>query len=230
MSGFFTKGRVALIVALIILFAFMKFSGLTTLLTFEQIKMHRDLLLGEVNANYIPSVALYVVVYIAVTAFSLPGAAILALGGGFLFGTFQATIFVNVGATLGAACAFLITRYIVGGWMHNRFGENLTKFNSEIEQNGTYYLLTVRFIPVFPFFLINILAGLTKIPLKTFLWTTAVGILPGDIAYTFAGSQLGTIDSPGDIMSVNIIIAFLFLGMVSLIPAVVNKNRRKKVV
>ncbi len=227
MKGFFTKGRVALIVALIALIVLIKFSGLTAFLTLGQLRAHRDLLLGEVSAHYVLSVVLYIALYIVVAALSIPGGAVLDLAGGFLFGTVRATVFVSAGATLGATGAFLITRYLIGDWMHNKYGGHLKRFNDEIDRNGIYYLLTVRFIPAFPFFLINILAGLTRVPLRSFLWTTAVGILPGAAAYTFAGSQLGTINSPGDILSANIIAAFIVLALLSLVPAIVNHFRKR---
>jgi uncharacterized membrane protein YdjX (TVP38/TMEM64 family) len=136
-------------------------------------------------------------------------------------------VYVNVGATLGATFAFLFSRYILGRAIQAKYGAQLEKFNRELDENGHLYLLTVRFIPVFPFFLINILSGLTKIPLWTYVWTTSAGILPGSLVYTFAGSQLGTINSIGDLLTGRILVAFLLLAALTLTPLVLKKLRAK---
>jgi uncharacterized membrane protein YdjX (TVP38/TMEM64 family) len=165
------------------------------------------------------------VVYIAAVALNVPGAAILTMAGGFLFGTALTVLYANVGATTGAVLAFLLARYLLGEWVQSRYRTQLAGFNSEIERNGSKYLLTLRLIPVFPFFLINFLSGLTTIPLRTFAWTTSLGIIPAAAVFGFAGQQIGTISSAGEILSPKVIIAFTLLALLALIPALISRKR-----
>jgi uncharacterized membrane protein YdjX (TVP38/TMEM64 family) len=208
----------------------LRYSSAGNVLTFENLKQHRDILTALVQDHYGPSVTLFVVVYILAAAFSVPGAVILTLGGGFLFGTVAATVYVNIGATAGASLAFLSARYLLGDRLQEKYQSPLNTFNAEIAKNGARYLLTLRFIPVFPFFLINFLSGLTKLPLKTFVWTTSLGIIPGTAVFAFAGRQIGTINSPSEILSKKTIIAFIILALFALFPVIVDriKGARKQ--
>jgi uncharacterized membrane protein YdjX (TVP38/TMEM64 family) len=167
-------------------------------------------------------------VYVIVTGLSIPGAVILTLAGGFLFGTIAGVLYVDAGATAGAVCAFLSARYLLGDRLQQKYGGQFAKFNGEMDRNGVNYLLTLRLIAVFPFFLINFLAGLTKVPLKTFLWTTAVGIIPGTAVFAYAGQQLGYINSPADILSKKVIAALAALGFITLAPTVWKRIRKAK--
>jgi len=151
----------------------------------------------------------------------------LTLAGGFLFHLFPGIIYVNVAATVGATLGFLFARYILGNKVQEKYASQLERFNRELDENGHLYLLTLRLIPAFPFFLINLLAGLTKVSLKTFFWTTMVGILPGSLVYSFAGSQLNTIESVEDIFSGSIIAAFLALALFALLPVILKKLRTR---
>ena len=201
--------------------------GFDQLLSLETFRQYRDQLLEFTAQHYIPTVAVFILVYIVAVALSIPGATILTLTAGFLFGFFG-VIYVNVGASTGAVLAFLAARYLIGDWVQKRYGEKLASFNREIADNGYNYLLTLRFIPLFPFFLINIFAGLTRVPLATFAWTTMVGILPGSFVYIYTGRQLGMIDKPGDILSWQIILAFVLLGLLALSPVLIKKIMKKK--
>ena len=194
-------------------------------LTFENLKREQALLLAWVQQHPIVSVAAFIAVYIAVTALSVPGAAVLTLAGGSLFGAVATTLYVNIGATAGAFLAFLAARYFFGNWLQERYGSQLSSFNREMQKNGARYLLSLRLLPVFPFFLINLLAGLTTVGVGTFLWTTAVGIVPGTAVYAFAGQQLASISSPRDILSVRIAVAFGVLALAAVIPAVLARVR-----
>lgn len=196
-------------------------------LTFENLKMYKEQLLNFVGSNYLVSVVGFIAVYILVVAFSLPGAAVLSLACGFFFGM-TGVLYVNIGATFGAVLAFLAARYIIGNWIQGKYGKKMDAFNRDLEQNGKNYLLTLRLVPVFPFFLINLLAGLTGISLFTFFWTTALGIVPGSIVYVYAGTQLSTINSMGDIISWQMLSAFALLGLLSLVPVLIQKIKSRK--
>ena len=123
-------------------------------------------------------------------------------------------LYVNIGATCGAVLAFLSARYLLGSRLQESYGAQLAKFNGEMERNGVRYLLTLRLIPVFPFFLVNFLSGLTRVHLSTFTWTTAAGIIPGTVVFAYAGHQLETVHSVGDIFTGKVLSAFLLLGHV----------------
>ena len=181
-----------------------------------------------VDAHYLISVILFILIYLVSVAFSIPGATILTLTGGLVFGTVLGAIYVNLGATTGAVLVFLFARYLLGDKLQEKYGAKLNKFNREVETNGYSYLLMLRFIPIFPFWMINLFAGLTKVKLRTYFWTTAVGIFPGSIVYTYTGQQLNTIDSLKDIFSVNILIAFVLLGFLASVPTIVNHIKRRK--
>ncbi len=211
---------VAFFIAVLIIL--IKTFGLNELLSFETFRQYRDQLLSFTSEKYFYSVLLFVLIYIIVVALSIPGATVLTLAVGFLFG-YTGVIYVNIGATTGAVLIFLAARYIIGDWIQNRYGERFAAFNKEIAENGYNYLLTLRFIPLFPFFLINIFAGLTRVPLLTFAWTTMVGIVPGSFVYVYTGRQLVTIDKPGDIISAKIIMAFVLLGLLALSPVIIKK-------
>lgn len=193
--------------------------------TFENLQNHKEHLQLFLREHYFLTVLGFIVLYIVVVGLSIPGATILTLSAGFLFGVERGTLYVNIGATTGAVLIFLLSRYLIGEWVQNKYGNRLTEFNRELSLNGYSYLLTLRLIPLFPFFLINIFAGMTRIPLRTFFWTTAVGIIPGSIVYTFAGSQLRYIQSEKDIFSTKILMALLLLALFALSPAIINHIR-----
>jgi uncharacterized membrane protein YdjX (TVP38/TMEM64 family) len=201
--------------------------GLDHLLSLETFRQYRDELLAFTAQYYAPTVGVFIGVYVLVVALSIPGATVLTLTAGFLFG-FWGVIYVNVGATAGAVLAFLAARYLLGEWIQQRYGERLAAFNREIAENGYHYLLTLRFIPLFPFFLINIFAGLTRVPLATFAWTTMVGILPGSFVYIYTGRELGIIEKPGDILSWQILLAFVLLGLLVSSPVLLKKMLHKR--
>ncbi len=210
-----------LLIAAIVTAAYL--TGAARLLTFQNLVKYRDAVKDFVNLNYVLSVLLFIAIYIIVAGLSLPGATVLTLAGGFLFSTIPAALFVNAGATLGACASFIVSRYFVGSVIQEKYAGRLERFNKEIEANGASYLLTLRFIPVFPFFLINILAGLTRVPFLTFAWTTSLGIIPGSVVYAYAGSNLAGLKSAGGILSWPIISALLLLALFSIAPAVLKK-------
>ena len=196
----------------------------------EALKANRDDLLAYTNANFAAAVILYVAVYILQTGFSLPGGALMTLTGGFLFGSVLGTIFVNIGATTGATLAFLAARYVLRDWVERKFGKRIEPIQAGFAQNAFSYLLTLRLIPAFPFFLVNLVSGLTRIPLGTYVIGTSIGIIPGSFVYAFAGRQLGSINSLAEIASPPVLLAFTFLGLLALVPILHRKFvERKKI-
>jgi uncharacterized membrane protein YdjX (TVP38/TMEM64 family) len=192
-------------------------------LSLEVLKANRDSLLAYTDAHYTTAVATYILLYCIQTAFSLPGAAIFTIAGGFLFGSFVGTLYVNVGATSGATLAFLAARYLLRDWVEKKFGGRLGPIQEGFAKNAFSYLITLRLIPVFPFFLVNLVSGLTRIRLGAFVLATSVGIIPGSFVYANAGRQLGTISSPGEIVSLPVLGAFALLGLLALVPVLYRK-------
>lgn len=203
----------------------LQFSGIANYFSFETLKENRDWLLTEAQAHSTLAPLLYILTYIFIVAFSLPVAAPLTLIGGFLFGVISATIYTNIGATLGATILFLLFRYFLGNQVQERYRSQLATFNTNLERYGANYVLLARLVIVFPFFMVNILAGLTRIPVITFIWTTSLGIIPGTAVYAYAGKQIGSINSLADIFSWQVIVAFGLLIMVGLVSILIKKYK-----
>lgn len=195
-------------------------------LTLENLTGHRAALQEIVANHYLVSVLLYIAIYVS-ACLVLPGAIVLTLAGGILFHTFPGALYVIIGATSGGTLGFLLSRYAFGAPLQTRYGPQLSQFNRELETNGYLYLLAARLIPVFPFFVVNFLCGLTKLPLRTFVWTTAVGIIPASVVYAFAGSQASSISSLGDFTSPRMLFAFLFLAFLVISRVVWKKWGQK---
>lgn len=196
---------------------------LKTYLSLDALKANRDNLLVFTQEHYVPAVALFILIYILQTAFSLPGATIMTLAGGFLFGSLWGPLYVNIGATTGATLAFLAARYLFHQWVEQKFGDRLGPIQDGFAKNAFSYLLTLRLIPFFPFFLVNLLSGLTRVKVSTYVVATAVGIIPGSVAYTFAGRQLGTINALSELVSPRLLLAFSLLGLLMLVPVIYRK-------
>jgi uncharacterized membrane protein YdjX (TVP38/TMEM64 family) len=196
-------------------------------LTLDAIQENRDRLLAFSEQNHASAVAVFIGVYAVVTGLSLPGAALLTLTGGFLFGTVPGALFANAGATTGAVLAFLSARYLLRDWVESRFGDRLRSIEESFEKNAFSYLLTVRLIPVLPFFVINLLAGVTPARLATFVVTTSLGIIPAGLVYAYAGQKLGRIHSLEEVASPGVLLAFTLLGLLALAPTLYNKLSRK---
>lgn len=171
----------------------------------------------------------YFLLYVVATALSLPGALVLTLAGGAIFGFLEGFLLVSFASTVGATLAFLAARFVLRDWVQQRFGEKLKSVNEGIEKEGAFYLFTLRLVPVFPFFLINLLMGLTKMPTFTYYWVSQIGMLAGTVIYVNAGTQLAAIDSLSGIVSPTVIMSLAVLGFFPLITkkvlALVKKNK-----
>jgi uncharacterized membrane protein YdjX (TVP38/TMEM64 family) len=174
------------------------------------------------------TVSFFILIYIVQTALSLPGATVLTLAAGAVFGAITGTVYVNIGATVGASLAFLVARYLFRDFIQDRFGTRLEKVNRELETRGFNYLLFLRLVPLVPFFLINLGAGLTRMPVRTFFLGTMIGIIPGSFVYANAGASLATITSMSDIASPRVLGAFALLGVFALIPVIYQKIKNNK--
>ena len=160
---------------------------------------------------------IFFAIYVAVTGLSLPGAAIMTLAAGAIFGLLWGTVIVSFASTLGATLAFLASRFVLRDWVQGKFGERLKTINAGVEKEGGFYLFTLRLVPIFPFFVINLVMGLTPIRTATFYWVSQIGMLAGTLVYVNAGTQLAQIDSPRGILSPGLLASFALLGVFPLI-------------
>ncbi len=163
------------------------------------------------------SSAAYFVIYVLATALSIPGAVLLTLAGGAVFGLFWGTVIISFASTIGATLAFLMSRFLLRDWVTRRFGQRLAAIDAGVRREGALYLFTLRLVPVFPFFLINLLLGLTAMKARTFYWVSQLGMLAGTVVYVNAGTQLARLDSLSGILSPGLLGAFALLGIFPLI-------------
>ncbi|HEX2056398.1 MAG TPA: TVP38/TMEM64 family protein [Nitrospiraceae bacterium] len=216
-------GKIVLMVLLAAGIGLFLYFDLGRYLSLGALKANRDRLLAFTEANYLAAAGLFIVLYCAVTGLSLPGATIMTLAGGFLFGSVPGMVYVNMGATSGATIAFLASRYLLRDWVEQKFGAKLGPIQEGFAKNAFSYLMTLRLIPLFPFFLVNLLSGLTRVNLGTYVAATALGIVPGSFVYAYAGRQLGTLNSLKEIASPNVLLAFTLLGLLALVPVLYKK-------
>jgi len=207
-----------LILTVIAIAVYLFFSfGLQKYLTLEYIKSQQLSLEQYYLNNMMMTIAGYMVIYIVVTALSLPGAAVMTLVGGALFGIFTGVIVVSFASTIGATLAFLVSRLLLKDYVQNRFKEKIQTINNEIKKDGAFYLFTLRLVPLFPFFVINLVMGLTPISTIRFFLVSQIGMLAGTIVFVNAGTQLSKIDSLSNILSPGLIFSFVLLGIFPII-------------
>ncbi len=192
-------------------------SGVADLLTLENLKARQAGLDAWVNANPWFAAGAFFLVYVAVAAASIPGAAVLTLAAGALFGFGAGLGLVSFASSIGASLAFLVARFVLRDSLKARYGERLKKIDAGIERDGAFYLFTLRLVPVFPFFVVNLLAGLTGLKLRTFYWVSQLGMLAGTAVYVYAGTQLARVASLRDILSPGLIGALVLLGLLPLL-------------
>ena len=194
-------------------------------LSFESLKANRDRLNIIYQENSIIFISGFIGIYFLTVSFSLPGAAVLTLTAGAIFGSVLGTFLVNIGATLGATAAFLSARFIFRDWVESQFSDKLEFINNGISDNAISYLLFLRLVPLFPFFLVNLVLGVTQVRLSIYFLSTMIGIMPGSFVYANAGSNLARINTISDIASPEIFGAFVLLGIFALIPAVYRRYK-----
>jgi uncharacterized membrane protein YdjX (TVP38/TMEM64 family) len=209
------------------LVAFFAFGG-QDYVTLETIKRHRDTLLAFTDAHFALAVALGFLVYVAATAFSLPGGLLLSLTMGFVFGRWVGTVLVVVAATIGATLLFLAARFLFADALRKRMGAVGEKINAGFTENAFSYLLFLRLVPLFPFFLVNLAPAFTTIPLRTYVLATAIGIIPGTFVFVNLGQTLGRIDSLQGLVSGEVLGGLGLLAAFALIPVIVQKIRSRR--
>ncbi|MEZ9339588.1 TVP38/TMEM64 family protein [Vibrio splendidus] len=200
-------------------------------LTLENAKAQQAVLNDYIDSNFIAAAAIYFVAYVMITAFSIPGAAVVTLLGAALFGFWNSLLLVSFASAIGATLAFLSSRYLLRDWIQTKFGDKLATINKGVEKDGAFYLFSLRLIPVFPFFLINLLMGLTPMSVSRYYITSQIGMLPGTAVFLNAGTQLAEIDSLSGIVSPSVLLSFALLGIFPIVAKwLMNKFRSAPVV
>lgn len=205
--------KILIIVIIISLIAAFFLLDLNQYLTLSYLKQSKDKFENLYTEQTVLVIAVYMIIYIVTTALSLPGATVLTIAGGAMFGLMTGVIIVSFASTIGATLACFVSRYLLRDWIQKKFGDRLSIINEGIENEGSFYLFTMRLIPMIPFFMINLLMGLTRMPLLTFFWVSQVGMLAGTIVYVNAGNELGKIESLSGILSPTLILSFVLIGI-----------------
>jgi len=232
--SFFTVGRVwplaVIACGIVVFFAF----DLDSYFTFSMLKENREWLLSQVDENRVLTVLAFITLYAAVAGFSLPGATVASISGGFLFGLWFGTAWNVIGATIGATLLFLAARTVFADILHEKAGPWLKKVEAQFQENAFSYLLFLRLVPIFPFFAVNLVPAFLGVRLSTFVITTFFGIIPGGLVYTSFGAGLGAIFDRGeefsvsDVVTPEIVAGLVGLAVLSLLPAVVRIWRAKR--
>ncbi len=194
----------------------------------EYLKSQKDSLNALYQANPILISLIFFIVYVLVAAFNLPAAGLLTVAAGAILGFWNGVFVVSFASSIGATGAFLMTRYLFHDAIQSKFGDRLSAINSGIEREGAFYVFGLRLVPLFPFFVVNAVLGLTKIKTWTFYWSSQIGMLAGTAVYVNAGTQLATIDSLGDIASPKLIGSFVLLGVFPIVAKYVLNFLKKE--
>lgn len=218
------------------LIALLFLGGLTTFfalggqryMTLDTLQQNRDALLNYTHAHYWKALLIAVAVYAAATAFSVPGAVLLSLATGFLFGRWVGTVVIFISATTGAVLVFLAARYLFADTLRAKLGGKLREMSEGFARDGFNYLLFLRMVPLFPFWLVNLAPAFTGIRLSTYVAATAVGVIPGAFVFANLGQSLGRIQSTAQLVSPEALGALALLGILSLVPVLVKKFMRNK--
>ena len=202
-------------------------------LSFETLKENREALIAWRDDNYVLAALAYVLAYVVIVAFSVPGAAFMTLTGGFLFGLLPGTLLTVFGATVGASCIFLAAKTSLGASLKERAGPWMEKFEKGFQENEISFLFLLRLVPALPFFVANLLPAFFGVKLFTYVWTTFLGILPGTAVYTSIGTGLGEVFAKGEQLSLNVFSdpavwgPFVGLTVLAILPIVIKKIRGK---
>jgi len=225
-----TQARVLLLLAIAAVIAAFLLLDLGRFLDLDSLRATQDGIAAFRGGQPLLAAALYFLAYVVMAALSLPGAAIMTLAGGAIFGLWQGLLLASFASSVGALAAFLVARFVAGGAIQRRYGTRLAAVNAGIERDGGFYLFALRLVPVFPFFLINLVMGLAPIRALTFYWVSQLGMLPGTLVYVNAGTQLGRVQDLGDILSPALLGSFALLGLFPLLARwILNGLRARRV-
>jgi uncharacterized membrane protein YdjX (TVP38/TMEM64 family) len=183
----------------------------------DYVRSHLDDLKAEVGENLVVALIVFFALYAVMAALSVPAAGILTMVGGALFGRFLGGGTALLAATVGATLAFLSSRFLLRDWLQARLGHRMEAFNRGFEKDGVVYLFSLRLVPLFPFWLINLAMGLTPIRTWTYFWVSLIGMLPGSLIYANAGHEIGSIEKPSDILTPGVIVSLVLLGIAPLV-------------
>lgn len=223
-------GKLSLIVLVLLIIAVIYQQQWHHLLSLDQLKAQQQLLAQWHRDHFVLLFVGYFVVYVAVTALSIPGALVLTLGSGALFGLGWGLVLASFASTVGALLAFMSSRYVLRDSLEQRFDERLQQVNAGISRDGAWYLLTLRLVPLFPFWMINLVMGLTRIPAWRFYWVSQVGMLAGTAVFVNAGTQLARVEQVADVLSTELLLSFVLLGIFPLVAKqVVNWLKARRI-
>ena len=211
------KIKIGLIIVIMLAILAFFFYDIQQYATLDYIKVKQQNIFEYYKQNIFFVLVLFIFLYILVTALSLPVATFLTLLGGALFGFSTGLIIVSFASTIGATLAFLMARFLAQNYVQKYYKKQLSKINKKFKSEGAFYLFALRLVPVFPFFIINVVMGLMTIKTWTFYWVSQLGMLPGTIVYVYAGTQLAQIETFSDITTPSMLIAFALLGLFPLI-------------
>jgi uncharacterized membrane protein YdjX (TVP38/TMEM64 family) len=217
--------KLKFLVLLLLAIALINYIDQRQYLTLENLKLNRDRLEVFYQANTLAMIGGYITAYIMIGLFLLPGATFLSFAAGLIFGPTLGVGIVVIGSTLGAALAFLVSRYLLRDWVEEKFAKKFRGINDNLCEKPLNSVLFFRLIPLFPFFAVNIGFALSQIPLKFFFWGTMFGKLPATYIYTNAGSNLATINSFAEIMSIKVLGSLSLLGVLALVPIIYKKMK-----
>ncbi len=214
---------------LVLVLVFSAFIGfdLGRFFSIAQLKQARHDLLAFYDANQATTIVLYMVIYITAASLSLPGALSLTFAAGAIFGPWLGTLLASCGSALGATGAFLSSRYLIGETIQRTYAGRLTSFNRGFAEGGAFYLISLRLFAVIPYFVINLLMGLTPISTRTFLWATQLGMLPVIFLYTYTGTELSEIQSVRDLLSPRLVLAFIAMAALPIVARTVLRRWRR---
>ena len=191
--------------------------GLGQYLSLEYLQASRVRAVEQVNAAPVTASMVFFLIYVVVTGLSLPGAAVMTVAAGAIFGVWWGVLLVSFASSVGATIAFMISRLVLGDWVQRRFASYLEPINRGFDSEGAFYLFSLRMVPVFPFFIVNLLMGLTRIGVLQFYVVSQLGMLAGTFVFVFAGTQLAEIHKLGDVLSPGLMIALTLLGLFPLV-------------
>ena len=218
------------IIFLVLAIGLFYYWGGSDLLDFSFLKQNLLKMQAQYQARPLWVHGIFIAAFLFLTILAIPGSLVLTILSGAIFGTYYGVLIVTICGTIGGTLSFLISRYLLREYVSTKFHRQFLTINKNLHKDGAFYLFILRFIPVSPFVVINLVMGLTSLRIWTFFWTTFLGMIPGNIIYVFAGAKISEVDSPSDIMSPSFLLSLTILGLLPLIARKILKARKKKMI